>query len=261
MPLDLDIGLRPEGKNGAIVRSLDSYRAYYGRWSLTWEAQALLRAAGRRRRRRAARRLRGARRRGAVPGDRRPQRLREIKRIKARVENERLPQGADPARHLKLGRGSLSDVEWLVQLLQLSTGTACPGLRTTSTLGALRRRGSRGSGDCERDAGRLREAWLLASRARSAITLWTAKTSDVLPTDRKQLEGVARLLGVPAGLGDAARGGLPAHHPAGAAGVRAALLRREEAADDLGPLNYTEAVTRRRSTARTRTGADAARTG
>ena len=46
LPLDLDTGLRPEGKNGAIVRSLDSYRAYYERWSLTWEAQALLRARG-----------------------------------------------------------------------------------------------------------------------------------------------------------------------------------------------------------------------
>jgi [glutamine synthetase] adenylyltransferase / [glutamine synthetase]-adenylyl-L-tyrosine phosphorylase len=44
LPLDLDINLRPEGKNGAVVRSLDSYRAYYARWSLTWEAQALLRA-------------------------------------------------------------------------------------------------------------------------------------------------------------------------------------------------------------------------
>ena len=44
VPLDLDLGLRPEGRNGAIVRSLESYRAYYERWSLTWEAQALLRA-------------------------------------------------------------------------------------------------------------------------------------------------------------------------------------------------------------------------
>ena len=63
--------------------------------------------------------------------------MREIKRIKARVEAERLPQGADPARHLKLGRGSLSDVEWFVQLLQLQNAAAVPELRTTSTLHAL----------------------------------------------------------------------------------------------------------------------------
>lgn len=198
LPLDLDLGLRPEGKNGAVVRSLDSYRAYYERWSLTWEAQALLRA------------------RGAVGDDgvlrafeqladtvRYPASIseadvREVKRIKARVEAERLPQAADPARHLKLGRGSLSDVEWFVQLLQLQHGARLPGLRTTSTLRAL---------DAAvaaelipgPDAAKLRAAWLIASRARSGMTLWTAKTADVLPTDRQQLEGVARLLEYPPG--------------------------------------------------------------
>src|SRR5690606_2720355 len=42
--LEVDAGLRPEGKNGPLTRSLDSYRSYYERWSLVWEAQALLRA-------------------------------------------------------------------------------------------------------------------------------------------------------------------------------------------------------------------------
>jgi glutamate-ammonia-ligase adenylyltransferase len=198
LPLDLDIDLRPEGRNGAIVRSLESYRAYYERWSLTWEAQALLRAR-------------------AVAGDeplmadftslantvRYPATLaetdaREVRRIKARVESERLPQAADPARHLKLGRGSLSDVEWFVQLLQLQHAATVPSLATTSTLEALT-----AAVDAElvspADAERLRAAWLIASRARSALTLWSAKTADVLPTDRAQLEGVARLMNYPAG--------------------------------------------------------------
>jgi len=198
LPLDLDIGLRPEGKNGAVVRSLDSYRAYYRRWSLTWEAQALLRAHG-------------------TVGDpgllqdfvamadevRYPatipeQDVREVRRIKARVESERLPQAADPARHLKLGRGSLSDVEWFVQLIQLQHAARIPALRTTSTLEALEAAREHGFlSDLE--ARRLREAWIFASRARSALTLWTAKTTDVLPTDRQQLEGVARLLEYPPG--------------------------------------------------------------
>ncbi|KQV07980.1 bifunctional [glutamine synthetase] adenylyltransferase/[glutamine synthetase]-adenylyl-L-tyrosine phosphorylase [Leifsonia sp. Root112D2] len=198
LPLDLDIDLRPEGKNGPSVRSLDSYRAYYARWSLTWEAQALLRARG-------------------VAGDEALQRdfesladeirypaaidehaVREVKRIKARVENERLPQGADPARHLKLGRGSLSDVEWLVQLQQLQHGAHIPDLRTTSTLDALAVCAANDLIDDE-DALKLHEAWIFASRARSAMTLWTNKTSDVLPVDRLQLDGVARLLEYPPG--------------------------------------------------------------
>jgi glutamate-ammonia-ligase adenylyltransferase len=198
LPLDLDIGLRPEGKNGPAVRSLEAYRAYYRRWSLTWEAQALLRARG-------------------VAGDaalladfeavadevRYPasigeQEVREVKRIKARVENERLPQGADPSRHLKLGRGSLSDVEWFVQLVQLQRAAAIPALRTTSTLEALAVAVEHGFIEAD-DAAKLQDAWLFASRARSAMTLWTNKTADVLPSDRVALEGVARLLEYPPG--------------------------------------------------------------
>ncbi|WP_403024746.1 bifunctional [glutamine synthetase] adenylyltransferase/[glutamine synthetase]-adenylyl-L-tyrosine phosphorylase [Salinibacterium sp. GXW1014] len=198
LPFDLDANLRPEGRNGPIARSLDSYRAYYERWSLTWEAQALLRARG-------------------VAGDaqlladfeeladsvRYPEAIaetdvREVKRIKARVESERLPQAADPSRHLKLGRGSLSDVEWFVQLIQLQHAHEHPELRTSSTLRALSAAAELGFVP-EREAETLREAWILASRIRSAITLWSGKTSDVIPTDREQLEGIARLLGYPAG--------------------------------------------------------------
>lgn len=202
LPLDLDIGLRPEGKNGIIVRSLESYQAYYERWSLTWEAQALLRA-------------RGAAGDSALivdfealadkvrfPKSIEQNAIREVKRIKARVESERLPQGADPTRHLKLGRGSLSDVEWLVQLLQLEHGTSVPGLRTTSTLDALTAATDAGLLATE-DAEKLRAAWIFASRARSAMVLWSNKTSDVLPTDRQQLEGIARLMEYPPGSANA----------------------------------------------------------
>ncbi|HRP99059.1 MAG TPA: bifunctional glutamine-synthetase adenylyltransferase/deadenyltransferase, partial [Terrimesophilobacter sp.] len=196
IPFELDADLRPEGKNGPLVRSLDAYRAYYERWSLTWESQALLRA----------RPVAGdesllADFAGLADTVRYPEAisqndLREVKRIKARVESERLPQGADPARHLKLGRGSLSDVEWLVQLLQLEHGARVPELRTTSTLGALEAAADAGLVPTA-DAAVLREAWLLASRVRSALTLWSAKTTDVLPRVTEQLDGVARLVGYP----------------------------------------------------------------
>ena len=193
-PLDLDAGLRPEGKNGPIVRSLDAYAAYYERWALGWEAQALLRAAP----------YVGDE---ALSGDFvemaapyrypkvfREEEAREIRRIKARVEAERLPQGADASRHLKLGRGSLSDVEWAVQLLQLQHGHDHPDIRTASTLEALElieRNSLLGSEDVEL----LREAWLLASRIRTALALFGEASTDVLPSDRVGLEGAARLMG------------------------------------------------------------------
>ncbi len=70
-PLDVDADLRPEGKQGPLVRTLDSYAAYYAKWSKVWEAQALLRAdAGRRRRATLRRALHRADRPAALPGRR-----------------------------------------------------------------------------------------------------------------------------------------------------------------------------------------------
>jgi glutamate-ammonia-ligase adenylyltransferase len=198
LPFDLDIGLRPEGKNGAVVRSIDSYQAYYRRWSLTWEAQALLRARGVAGEPALLQSFHAVMDTVRYPESISEQDVREIKRIKARVENERLPQGADPNRHLKLGRGSLSDVEWFVQLLQLQHAAALPALRTTSTLEALEE-ATRAGLISAPDAAVLRAAWLFASRCRSAITLWTNKTADVLPSDRMQLDGVARMMEYPPG--------------------------------------------------------------
>ena len=192
--LEIDVSLRPEGKNGPIVRSLDSYREYYQRWSLIWEAQALLRA----------RPIAGDDDLAAeftalidpirYPADVGPEEVREIRRIKARVESERLPRGADPSRHLKLGRGALSDVEWLVQLLQLEHAHRVPALRTTGTLEAL---DAIGEADLlpNADVLTLRQSWSLASRIRSANMIWSGKNADLLPFSRRDLEAVARWCG------------------------------------------------------------------
>ena len=197
MPLDLDADLRPEGRNGPIARSLDAYAEYYRRWSLSWEAQALLRARG------VAGSVKLIRAFTELADDVRypasvdPQGLREIKRIKARVENERLPQGADPARHLKLGPGSLSDVEWLVQLLQLEHAHARPG----DAHDVDHRRPARG----RRRPGSSREPPPTGSRRpggwRAACGRRTrscrVRRATCFPTDRKRLDGIGRLLGYP----------------------------------------------------------------
>ncbi|HSV65989.1 MAG TPA: bifunctional [glutamine synthetase] adenylyltransferase/[glutamine synthetase]-adenylyl-L-tyrosine phosphorylase [Mycobacteriales bacterium] len=198
-PLEVDTNLRPEGKSGPLVRTLASYQAYYRRWAAGWEAQALLRAA-------------------PVAGDRELgerfgvmiDRLRypagglsaaavtEIRRIKARVDAERLPRGADPATHAKLGRGGLADVEWTVQLLQLRYAAKHPGLRTTRTLAALR-----AAADAELlaydDAAALEAAWRMATRARNAIMLVRGRAGDQLPGHGRDLVAVARAMGYPLG--------------------------------------------------------------
>lgn len=195
-PVDLDFDLRPEGKNGPLVRTLDSYRSYYERWSVAWEAQALLRA----------RFAAGSEQLAAeffemadqirYPSEFGVEPLREIRRIKARIEGERLPQGADPTMHLKLGPGGLSDVEWLVQLLQLQHAHEHESLRTAQTLDALRAAVHIGLID-ETDAAHLRETWRFASTARSAMRLWSGRVTDTLPRDWRDLAGIAGVLDLP----------------------------------------------------------------
>jgi len=193
-PLGIDADLRPEGRQGPLVRSLAAYERYYTDWSKIWEAQALLRAryvAGDSML--AARFLALADRVRYPAGGLSPEQVTEIRRIKARVDTERLPRGADPATHAKLGRGGLADVEWAVQLLQLRHGHELPALRTTRTLDAL---------TAARDAGlvstmdsvSLARGWVMASEVRNALMLVRGRPSDQLPRQGVELAGVARAM-------------------------------------------------------------------
>ncbi|MGH3329628.1 MAG: bifunctional [glutamine synthetase] adenylyltransferase/[glutamine synthetase]-adenylyl-L-tyrosine phosphorylase [Streptomycetales bacterium] len=202
-PLVVDTGLRPEGRQGPLVRTLAAYARYYERWSEVWESQALLRAEPV-----AGDRELGERFVAMIDPLRWPrgglsaEQVREIRRIKARVESERLPRGADPTTHTKLGRGGLADIEWTVQLLQLGHGARVPALRTTRTLGALAAAAAEGLVQAE-DAQVLEAAWRMASRIRNAVVLVRGRPSDVLPSEVRELGGVARYLGYgPADTGD-----------------------------------------------------------
>jgi glutamate-ammonia-ligase adenylyltransferase len=198
-PLEVDADLRPEGRQGPLVRTLASYQAYYERWSHVWESQALLRAEPL-----AGDEELGERFVALIDPIRYPAdgldhaAVREIRRIKSRVEAERLPRGVDPARNTKLGPGGLADVEWTVQLLQLQHAAAVPGLRTTRTLAAIDAAAAADLVTTEQ-ADTLRHAWRMASRVRNAGLLVRGRPGDNLPTDLRELSGVARLLGYPPG--------------------------------------------------------------
>jgi glutamate-ammonia-ligase adenylyltransferase len=194
-PLQIDADLRPEGRQGPLVRTLASYAAYYRRWSTGWEAQALLRAAPV-----AGDPGLGTRFIAAIDPLRYPEsgpsdtEVREIRRLKARMEAERLPRNADRALNTKLGPGGLSDVEWVAQLLQLRHGADLPRLRGTGTRATLAAAADAGLLDAE-DVALLDEAWTHTSLLRNAIAIVRGRPGDQVPTDARELAGIARYLG------------------------------------------------------------------
>lgn len=195
-PIDFD--LRPEGREGPLARSFDAYADHYERWADPWERQALLRA----------RVIAGDEALVADLGtfidevrygtglDRAA--MRQIRLLKARMETERLPRGVEPTRHVKLGPGGLSDVEWVAQIYQMRFAKDHPVLRTPSTLEALD-----GLVEAELvakgDAQILRDAWLLASSIRAGNVLANARISprkvDVIPSAAGEAVTIGRLLG------------------------------------------------------------------
>ncbi|MET9828738.1 bifunctional [glutamine synthetase] adenylyltransferase/[glutamine synthetase]-adenylyl-L-tyrosine phosphorylase [Streptomyces sp. NPDC006385] len=202
-PLLIDADLRPEGKSGPLVRTLNSYAAYYRRWSLVWESQALLRAEPVAGDEELGRRFMELIDPLRYPADGLGEdAVREIRRLKARMESERLPRGSDPKLHTKLGPGGLSDVEWTVQLLQLRHGWAEPSLRTTRTREALAAACAAGLLPAEETA-ILDEAWVLATRVRNAVMLVRGRAGDTFPSDSRELAAVGRYLGYePGHVGD-----------------------------------------------------------
>ncbi|MFF5204832.1 bifunctional [glutamine synthetase] adenylyltransferase/[glutamine synthetase]-adenylyl-L-tyrosine phosphorylase [Streptosporangium sp. NPDC000396] len=196
-PLLIDPDLRPEGRQGPLVRTLASYAAYYERWSSPWESQALLRA-----RFSAGDASLGTALLGLADPLRYPEdgisdaAVLQIRKLKARMEAERLPRGADPALHTKLGRGGLSDVEWVAQFIQLRHAGRLPSLRTTRTLETLRAAVAEDLLSAADEAS-LAEAWRFASRIRDAIVLVRGRASDSIPVDLRERALVSRALGYP----------------------------------------------------------------
>ncbi|MBP3223271.1 MAG: bifunctional [glutamine synthetase] adenylyltransferase/[glutamine synthetase]-adenylyl-L-tyrosine phosphorylase [Actinomycetaceae bacterium] len=198
-PFECDASLRPEGDKGTLVRSFDSYMNYIEKWSSPWERQALVRA----------RFCVGDEKLGrkfidAIAPYRYPENgltkdaEKEIRLLKLRMEQERIPRSIDNHRHVKLGRGGLSDVEWTVQMLQMRYAYRHPDLQVTRTLNALEVLVREKLID-EDDAALLRSSWLMASRLRDMNVLSSGKAAkrkaDVLAHESSDLAGVAFLMG------------------------------------------------------------------
>jgi glutamate-ammonia-ligase adenylyltransferase len=190
----VDTGLRPEGKSGPLVRSLDSYLEYYERWSRPWEHLALLKA-----RVAAGDEGLGARfvestRSYSYPAKLPPDALGEIRHLKARMEKERVPRGTDARRHLKFGPGGLADVEFSAQILQLQHAHDRAELQVTGTLDALDACWREGLlSDAE--SLRLAEAYRFLTKARNRMFFMAGRPQDALPAKPEELEALGIAMG------------------------------------------------------------------
>lgn len=184
----VDPNLRPEGRQGRLARSLEGYRIYYERWARTWERQALVRA----------RPVAGSAVLGqsfaalvddfvwAAPFT--DQDVRDVRRMKARVERERVPPGEDARFHLKLGPGALADVEWTAQLLQLEHKV--PSTGTLDALAALHAAGVLDAAETSA----LVDAYRRCEQVRNRWSLMGGTPADSLPVAGDRLGALAHSL-------------------------------------------------------------------
>jgi glutamate-ammonia-ligase adenylyltransferase len=133
----VDMQLRPSGKAGPLVSSLDAFREYHKSSSQLWERQALIKTrhvAGAAALGREVERITRA---FAYGRSLTPEEIGEIHHLRMRMERELA--GEDESRfNLKKGRGGLVDIEFLTQMLQLTYGYRSAKLRRRETLEALK---------------------------------------------------------------------------------------------------------------------------
>jgi glutamate-ammonia-ligase adenylyltransferase len=188
----VDLNLRPGGRSGPIVESLEGALRYYEAQGRTWERAAFLRAR-------------------PVAGDlalgeeflralapfvyRRSLDLgavEELRELKARIDRE----ASKGERDLKLGRGGIREVEFVVAAFQLLHAGRDPRLRERGTLAALDRLLFAGLLPA-RDRDALAAAYLLLRRAENRIQARDDRQTHLLPGDRAELSRLALTLGFP----------------------------------------------------------------
>lgn len=190
---EIDTNLRPEGRDGPLVRSLAACRTYYERWSASWESQALLKA----------RALAGDAELGAAfeqmawpvvwPDVREAAVIDDLQRMKGVVEQSaKVVRAGD--REVKLAPGGLRDVEFAVQLLQLVHGRHDPTLRDRGTLTALAALAAGGYVG-EPDAAALTDAYEFLRTVEHRLQLRSLRRTHRLPSDERDLERLAITMG------------------------------------------------------------------
>ncbi len=189
----IDLRLRPEGNAGPLVRSLAGFENYYAQWGQPWERMMLIKAR-------------------AVAGDtalaseflemiqsfRYPRTLgerilKEVAGMKTRIENEVL-KGDEVERNVKLGRGGIREIEFVVQILQLLHAGHQPFLQGASTLQVLDKL-VQYNRLAASDAQDLNQAYCFLRQVEHRLQMESNLQTHTIPADRQSLARLAALMG------------------------------------------------------------------
>lgn len=195
---EIDLNLRPEGRSGALVRSLDGYLEYYKRWAQQWEFQALLKARACAGNRELGDRFVESTRDFVFPPTITAERVAAIRKMKERVEEHAArpslrSKGGD-ASDVKLGPGGIRDVEFSIQLLQLVHGSSDPAVRHPRTLDALAALVEAGY-VAEEDGAGLSVAYRWLRNVEHRLQLWQERRIRHLPNDEEGSTRLAHAMG------------------------------------------------------------------
>ena len=189
----IDVRLRPEGKTGPLARSLASYENFYAQWGQTWERMMLIKA----------RPVAGAAALGTeflemaqsfrYPRCLNPRTLREVAAVKKRIETEVVKEG-EMERNVKLGRGGIREIEFIVQALQILHAGRLPFLQGAATMPVLQRL-ARYSLLPSDDASELEAAYVFLRDVEHRLQMEAGRQTHTIPTDRRSRQRLARLMG------------------------------------------------------------------
>ena len=189
-----DPDLRPEGKNGPLARSMASYLEYWQRWGQTWEFQSLLKARGVAGDETLVRRFLSNAEDLAYPEALPVDRVAEIRRMRIRMERERVRPPEAARFHFKLGHGGLADVTFAVELGQMRHGRSHAAVRRRHTLEALEALASEGLVE-DSVAVALGEAYVFLNEVKNAMELDGRRSAEAVPPTPEAQVALARLLG------------------------------------------------------------------
>ncbi len=189
----IDLRLRPEGKSGPLVRSIESYENFYAQYGQTWERLMLIKARGVAGDDRLANEFIETIQPFRFPRSVSERVLEDISEMKERIENEVVKSG-ELDRNIKLGRGGIREIEFIVQLHQLIYGGKMPFIQEANTLACMKKLSAYELLPMQ-EVQALQEAYKFLRKLEHRLQMEREQQTHTIPSQKENKIRLARLMG------------------------------------------------------------------